>query len=90
MTKPRVLIVGAYTSTDAYPNVKYRIQKIKEFSNISSEEFNAGTPKKVSYRTKTGQILSLMSMALSLILANTKALIHIARQRKHFDTLYIP
>ena len=90
MTRPKVLIAGVYTCTDAYPNVKYRIQKIKEFSEISSEEFNAGTPKKVNYQTKTGQILSLMSMALSLILANTKALIHIARQRKHFDTLYIP
>ena len=78
MTKPRVLIVGAYTSTDAYPNVKYRIQKIKEFSDISSEEFNAGTPKKVSYRSKTGQILSLISMALSLILANIRALIYLS------------
>ena len=90
MTKPRVLIVGAYTSTDAYPNVKYRIQKIKEFSDISSEEFNAGTPKKVSYRSKTGQILSLISMALSLILANIRALIYIVRRKKSFDTVYIP
>ena len=90
MTKPRVLIAGAYTCTDAYPNVKYRIQKIKEFAEISSEEFNAGTPKKVSYRTNTGQALSLLSMALSLMLANIRALIYIVRRKKNFDTVYIP
>ena len=90
MTKPRILIAGVYTPTDAYPNVKYRLKYINESSEIDTEEYNAGTPGKINYSSKSGQLLSMTLMGISLVLANFRALLQIVRQRKKVDTVYIP
>jgi len=89
MSDKTILITGTYTATDAYPNVKNRIELIHNFSEFKVNEFNYPAKIKIKYTTIFQRLYSLFLVFFRLLISAIFVVKTIYVHR-NYRTLYIP
>lgn len=89
--KKHILIVGTYSPTDAYPNVRYKVECIKSLEGVVVDEVNFSLNTCLDYRNRNGfgRYLDLTKLAFTSLLKSLVVLGHVIRNRKAY-VLYIP
>lgn len=82
---PRLLVAGVFERSDAYPNVKYKVDIIREIAGESYREIHLPVRSKLNYSSKITTIYSLFKYVFELTSKSLVAVIKIAR----FDESYI-
>lgn len=84
MNKIKICIAGVYSSSEGYPNVKYRLQSLKADSRYQIQEINC-------LSDDWGGNLSLIKI-VKFILAHAKLAYKLYKSniKKNFDCVYIP
>ncbi len=87
--KTHILIAGTYSPTDAYPNVRYKVECIKSLENVVVDEVNFPLNTRLDYRKGFGRYLDLTRLAVTTLLKSLVIARHVIHNRKT-DVLYIP
>ncbi|MFK7994188.1 MAG: glycosyltransferase [Granulosicoccus sp.] len=89
VTPSKVLVVGTYQATDAYPNVKYKVEGLVGDDSIECIQINYGVNLAISYRSGLSKILSLSRISLAFTHSLLKCLFQVIRYRS-VHAVYIP
>ncbi len=84
-----ILIAGSYAATDAYPNVRYKVEDIKAFSGLPVVEINRSLHRRVDFRSGRGGGWRLLARGGSMLFASLSILRGVIRHRRA-KALYIP
>jgi len=84
-----VLVAGTYTKSDAYPNIKYRIQLLKNTDGLTVTEVHGSLSAKINYSSKFSTISSITRLLFQLGVKSLKVILSILKYRHH-TALYIP
>jgi glycosyltransferase involved in cell wall biosynthesis len=84
-----VLVSGTYNATDAYPNVKYKIEMLREMGGIRVIETGQYFCPAINYRTSLSTPLIFLFCFFTLFAKSIISGFSVIRNRKA-DILYIP
>lgn len=87
--KPTILIVGTYNESDAYPNVKYKLEGLRNDESIDCIEKNCGAQSRISYDSSISRYVSILRVFIATPVKLLRCLWHIVTH-KDADALYIP
>lgn len=87
----KVLVLGAYQASDAYPNVRFRIADLRALDNVAVTEWNAMPPRPAQFSASwlAAGLLGRTAAAMALGLRNLRAAVRWLT-RRDADLVYIP
>ena len=85
----KVLVAGTYAISDAYPNVKYRIEALKQDPTLEVKELQFGSSTQLDYKSKRWKLLGLIKMAFKQFLRSFRCVVAIINNRR-YGVLYLP
>ena len=84
-----VVVAGVYSSTDAYPNVKYKIELLRELAGSNFQDTGYSVRSRLAYGSKIGFFVSGAKYALELAVKSLLAAVRIMRIDRS-AIVYIP
>ena len=85
----QVLVTGTYTKSDAYPNVKYRIEQLHRDDSLQVIEVHGQLSATIDYSSSLRKLASIIGLLFQLSIKSIRSICAIVKYRS-VDTLYVP